>query len=128
MLSGLGTSSVTRVAPASNADSIPLPKPPTQKKGIGRYRRVSTVMQRAASPDRTAPSALPWECTTPLGGPLLPEVNMMTSGSAGATAPAIASTTRRARSAGVARVSRSAGQTSRSAGSSARPAALRSSR
>ena len=42
-------------------------------------------MHRAASPDRTAPKALPCECMTPLGGPLLPEVNMMTSGSAAVT-------------------------------------------
>ena len=43
-------------------------------------------MKRASSPDRTAASALPWECRTPFGGPLLPEVNMMTNGSAGRTA------------------------------------------
>ena len=94
MVSGCGISSVTRVAPASSADSIPLPKPPTQKNGIGRYSRVSEVMQRAASPDRTAPNALPWECMTPLGAPLLPEVNMMTSGSAAVTVSVMASTIR----------------------------------
>ena len=62
------------VAPARRADSIPLPNPPTQKNGIGRYRRLSEVMQRAAKPDRTAPNALPCEWMTPLGAPLLPEV------------------------------------------------------
>ena len=84
--------SVTRVAPASSADSIPLPNPPTQKNGIGRYRRVSESMQRAARPDCTAPNALPWEWMTPLGEPLLPEVNMMTSGSLGVTVSVSAST------------------------------------
>lgn len=77
---------------------MPLPKPPTQKNGIGRYRRVPELMQRAASPDCTAPNALPWECTTPLGVPLLPEVNMMTNGSAAVTVSVMASTICRARS------------------------------
>lgn len=85
-------------------------------------------MQRAASPDRTAPSALPWECTTPLGEPLLPEVNMMTSGSAGATVSVIASMIRRARSLAAALSSRSVDQTCCNAGSSDSGAALRSSR
>jgi len=67
---------VTSVAPASSTDRMPLPKPPTQKNGMGRYSRVSAPMHRASSPDRTAPSALPCEWMTPLGGPLLPEVNM----------------------------------------------------
>ena len=40
---------------------------------------MSASMQRAASPDRTAPSALPWEWMTPFGGPLLPDVNMIAS-------------------------------------------------
>ena len=84
---------MTSVAPASRADSTPLPKPPTQKNGIGRYSRVSASMQRAARPDRTAASALPCEWITPFGGPLLPEVNMMTSVSLGVTAAATASTT-----------------------------------
>ncbi len=111
VVSGCGISSVTRVAPASSADSIPLPKPPTQKNGIGRYSRVSEVMQRAARPDCTAPNALPWECTTPLGAPLLPEVNMMTSGSAAVTVSVMASTIRRARSLAAAWSSRSTVQT-----------------
>ena len=102
MVSGRGTSSVTRVAPASSADRIPLPKPPTQKNGIGRYSRVSDVMHRAASPDRTAPKALPCECMTPLGGPLLPEVNTMSSGSASVTVSHSASTIPRAGSPAVA--------------------------
>ena len=92
VVSGCGISSVTSVAPASRADSTPLPKPPTQKNGIGRYKRVSASMQRAVRPDRTAASALPCEWMTPFGGPLLPEVNMMTSVSLGVTAAAIAST------------------------------------
>ena len=91
--SGRGIASVTSVAPASRADSTPLPKPPTQKNGIGRYSRVSASMQRAARPDRTAASALPCEWITPFGGPLLPEVNMMTSVSLGVTAAVIASIT-----------------------------------
>jgi hypothetical protein len=91
--SGRGIASVTSVAPASRADSTPLPKPPTQKNGIGRYSRVSASMQRAARPDRTAASALPCEWITLFGGPLLPEVNMMTSVSLGVTADATASTT-----------------------------------
>ena len=83
VVSGCGISSVISVAPASSADRMPLPKPPTQKNGIGRYSRVSASMHRAARPDRTAPSALPCEWMTPFGGPLLPEVNMMTRVSAG---------------------------------------------
>ena len=90
--SGCGIFSVINVAPATSVDSTPLPKPPTQKKGIGRYRRVSESIQRLANPDRTAPSALPCECTTPLGGPLLPDVNMMTIGSLGVTVAVTAST------------------------------------
>ena len=54
-------------------------------------------MQRAAKPERTAPNALPCECMTPLGAPLLPEVNMMTSGSLGVTVAVMASTIRRGR-------------------------------
>ena len=61
MVSGCGISSVISVAPATSAESTPLPKPPTQKNGIGRYSRVSESMQRLANPDRTAPSALPCE-------------------------------------------------------------------
>ncbi len=128
MVSGRGTSSVTRVAPAASADSIPPPRPPTQKNGIGRYRRVSAVIQRAASPDRTAPSALACECTTPLGAPLLPEVKTMTRGSAAVTVSVMASTIRRARSPAVAWASRSATQTCCKAGSSARSTDSRSSR
>ncbi len=107
---------------------MPLPKPPTQKKGIGRYRRVSPVMQRAARPDCTAPNALPWEWMTPLGDPLLPEVNMITNGSAGVTVAVMASMRSRADSLAKALSSRSAGQTSRSAGSSEGHIVVRSSR
>src|ERR1700757_589645 len=57
-----------------------------------RYSRVSESMQRLAKPAETAPSALPCEWMTPLGGPLLPEVNMMTIGSLGVTVAASAST------------------------------------
>ena len=71
---------------------MPLPKPPTQKNGIGRYRRVSASMHRGERPDSTAASALPCEWMTPFGGPLLPEVNMMTRVSAAVTVAVAAST------------------------------------
>ena len=52
-------------------------------------------MHRAARPERTAPSALPCEWMTPLGGPLLPDVNMIASVSLGVTVSATLSTTAR---------------------------------
>ena len=76
----------------------------------------------------TAPSALPWECRTPLGDPLLPEVNMMTSGSAGVTVSAMASMTRRAPALTGALSSSSIDQTRCNAGSSDRRTLLTSSR
>src|SRR6201999_90109 len=113
-----GISSVISVAPATRAESTPLPKPPTQKNGIGRYSLVSEAMQRLANPDRTAPSAPPCEWTTPLGAPLLPEVNMMTIGSLGVTVAASASTIERFDSAADTSGNRSAAQTWRNAGRS----------
>ena len=95
---------------------MPLPKPPTQKNGIGRYRRVSASMHRAARPDCTARSALPCEWMTPFGGPLLPDVNMMTRLSAAVTVAVIASTVPVV--AAVACGNWSGVQTARSAGSS----------
>jgi hypothetical protein len=58
VVSGWGEGSVTSVAAASSAESTPLPKPPTQKKGIGRYSRVPAPIQRGPRLDRTAPRAL----------------------------------------------------------------------
>jgi hypothetical protein len=71
-------------------------------------------MQRAASPDRTAPSALPCEWITPFGGPLLPDVNMMAGVSLAVTVSVIASVMTLPWT----RSSRSGVHTSRSAGRS----------
>ena len=108
---GSGIASVTNVAPATSTVSRPVPNPPTQKNGIGIYSLVSASMRRADKPARTAVSALPCEWITPFGGPLLPEVNITSMGSAGTTAPASASTS----AAAVADGSSSASQISRKA-------------
>ena len=55
MRAGSGCASLTSVAPATSTESRPVPKPPTQKKGIGMYRRSSPVTHRASRPASVAP-------------------------------------------------------------------------
>ena len=102
---------VIRVMPAIKVDSRPVPRPPTQKNGIGMYRRSPCCMHRVSRPAAVAPSAPPWVWMTALGVPLLPEVKMMTNRSAAVTVSAMASTIPRARRPTVAVASVSAVQT-----------------